>query len=283
MQTAHTVSALRDILRPLREACQRIAFIPTMGNLHEGHLKLVAAAGSLAEQRVMSIFVNPLQFNDKQDFDAYPNTLEEDIDKLSHIGVDVVFIPDAGEIYPNGMERSTKVEVPGLSDILCGRFRPGHFTGVATVVAKLFHIVQPDAAVFGEKDYQQLLVIRRMVKDLCMPIEIAGVATVREHDGLALSSRNRYLTTDERGRAVMLYRTLQAARDRIAAGDTDYRGIERFATAALNAAGFKTEYVAVRRAQDLDEPEDNHGQLVILAAAWLGRARLIDNILLDRS
>lgn len=278
MQTAHTVTELRDLLRPLREAGGRIAFVPTMGNLHEGHIRLVDQAGALAEHVVVSIFVNPLQFNDKRDFDAYPVTLEEDIGKLAENNVKILFNPGLEQIYPEGMERSTRVEVPGLSDILCGHHRPGHFVGVATVVAKLFNIVQPDVAVFGEKDYQQLLIIRRMVADLCMPVEIVGAETVREPDGLAMSSRNSYLSEEERKHAAVLHRTLQAARDRILEGDSDYSKIETFAAGELNKAGFRPDYVSIRRAADLGDVVEGEQDLVIVAAAWLGDARLIDNL-----
>lgn len=280
MRIVHTVAALRDTLRLLREAGHRIAFVPTMGNLHDGHIQLVRQAKGLAGQVVVSIFVNPMQFNDKCDFDAYPVTIEEDMRKLDEINVDILFIPTRNEVYPGGMERSTRVVVPGLSDILCGHYRPGHFAGVATVVAKLFNIVQPDVAVFGEKDYQQLLVIRRVVADLCMPIEIVGAKTVREPDGLAMSSRNGYLTVQERGLAPLLYRTLQDVSDRLARGEEDHRMIEAAAAGVLSKSGFKPEYVAVRRANDLEEPEKGDRKLIVLAAAWLGKARLIDNLLI---
>lgn len=280
MQTVHTVADLRDILRPLREAGQRIAFVPTMGNLHEGHIELVRQAKGLAGQVVVSIFVNPMQFNDKRDFDAYPITIEEDNRKLDEVDANILFIPGSNEVYPEGMERSTRVVVPGVSDILCGHYRPGHFVGVATVVAKLFNIVQPHVAIFGEKDYQQLLVIRRMVADLCMPIEIVGAKTIREPDGLAMSSRNSYLTAQERVLAPLLYRTLQAVSERLVRGEDDYRMIEAAAADALNRSGFKPEYVAIRRADDLEEPVKGDRRLIVLAAAWLGSARLIDNLLI---
>jgi len=280
MQTVHTVAALRDILRPLREAGHRVAFVPTMGNLHDGHIQLVRQAKDLAGQVVVSIFVNPTQFNDKRDLDAYPVTIEEDKRKLDEIDTDILFMPTTNEVYPEGMERSIRVVVPGLSDILCGHYRPGHFVGIATIVAKLFNIVQPDVAVFGEKDYQQLLVIRRMVADLCMPIKIIGVETVRELDGLAMSSRNSYLTAQERRVAPHLYRTLQDVSERLARGEVDYRMIEAAAAGVLGKSGFKPEYVAIRRAHDLEEPEKGDRKLIVLAAAWLGKARLIDNLLI---
>jgi len=282
MQTVHTVTALRDTLGPLRSAGKRIAFVPTMGNLHDGHLQLVRQARHLAQHVIVSIFVNPLQFNDKQDFSAYPVTLAEDVCKLAENDVDILFHPGMEQIYPQGMEQSTRVEVPGLSDILCGHYRPGHFVGVTTVVARLFNIVQPDVAVFGEKDYQQLAIIRRMVADLCFPIDIASVATVRESDGLAMSSRNRYLSQEERSCAAQLYRTLQAARDHILQGDTDYRQVETTAMAALDKAGFRTEYVAIRHADDLRDAAAGERHLILLAAAWLGKTRLIDNLLIEK-
>jgi pantoate--beta-alanine ligase len=283
MQTIQTVTALRGTLGSLREAGDRIAFVPTMGNLHDGHLELVRQATRLAEHVIVSIFVNPLQFNDKKDLDAYPLTLDEDILKLAENDVNILFHPDLEEIYPGAMDQSTRVEVPGLSDMLCGHYRPGHFVGVTTVVARLFNIVQPDVAVFGEKDYQQLVIIRRMVAALCFPVEIAGVATVREADGLAMSSRNSYLSKEDRESAPDMYRILQDARERILKGETDYRKIETHAMAELDNAGFTSEYVAIRRAEDLEDKITGDENLVILAAAWLGKARLIDNILIKRT
>jgi len=281
MQTVLTVTALREKLRPLREAGKQIAFVPTMGNLHEGHMRLIERAHALGDHVVVSIFVNPLQFNDKRDFDVYPRTLEEDTDKLAENGVEILFNPGLDQIYPQGMERSTKIEVPELSDILCGHFRPGHFVGVATVVATLFNIVQPDVAVFGEKDYQQLLIIRRMAADLCMPIDIVGIETVREPDGLAMSSRNRYLSGEERKCATGLYRTLQGARELILGGETDCRDIESFGMEELTKAGFRPEYFSIRQAKDLGEAVKGGQNLIILAAGWLGKARLIDNLLIN--
>lgn len=283
MQTVHTVTELRDMLRSLRKTGKRMAFVPTMGNLHDGHNRLIKQAHTLADYVVVSIFVNPLQFNDKRDFDTYPVTLEEDSNKLADVKVSILFNPEIDQIYPGGMERSTMIEVPGLSDILCGHFRPGHFGGVATVAAKLFNIVQPEVAVFGEKDYQQLLIIRRMVADLCLPIEIVGVETVREADGLAMSSRNSYLSQEERVRAPVLYRILQEARDRIRGGETDYRMIETDGMDKLSDAGFRVEYFSIRRAEDLENVSQDRHNLIILAAAWLGKARLIDNILINRT
>jgi pantoate--beta-alanine ligase len=282
MRTAQTVTALRDMLGPMRGAGERIAFVPTMGNLHAGHLQLVSQAQRLARQVVVSIFVNPLQFNDKDDLAAYPVTLEEDVSKLTEIGADILFHPQRQEIYPRGMEQATRVEVPGLSDILCGHYRPGHFVGVTTVVARLFNIVQPAVAVFGEKDYQQLVIIRRMVADLCFPTDIASIATVREADGLAMSSRNSYLSKEERLRAPQLYHTLQQTRERLLQDDSDHRQLETNTITALDKAGFRTEYVAIRRAHDLQDAAPGEQHLVLLAAAWLGNTRLIDNLVIEK-
>ena len=278
MRVIKTIAALRAELTEWRARADRIAFVPTMGNLHAGHLTLVDEAKSRAQRVVVSIFVNPLQFNDQNDFSSYPSTFEEDNDKLAQKNVDIVFFPEVGEMYPNGMAHHTTIAVPDISDILCGAHRPGHFGGVATVVNKLFNIVQPDIALFGEKDYQQLLVIRRMVSDLALPIEIIGLPTVREPDGLALSSRNSYLTADERQHAPRLYQALMHAKTRIEQGARDFHSLENDALMGLQQGGFRPEYVSVRRAQDLATAGPEDTDLVILAAAWLGKARLIDNV-----
>ena len=277
MEIASHIRGTREVLRGWRGQGQRIALVPTMGNLHQGHLELVEQGQRHADRVVATIFVNPLQFGPTEDFARYPRTLADDQSKLRGAGVDLLFAPEVGEMYPHGSEHQCRVEVPELSDILCGANRPGHFTGVATVVAKLFNIVQPDVALFGEKDFQQLLVIRRMAEDLCFPMEILGVPTVREVDGLAVSSRNVYLTPEQRARAPFLYRTLRNAAERLCAGasvvEVERRGLE-----ALRAAGLETDYFEVRRAKDLRRPLAGDLDLVILAAAWLGRARLIDNL-----
>ncbi len=284
MRTITTIAELRETVLQWRDAGERIALVPTMGNLHEGHLRLVEEANARAERIVVSIFVNPMQFSDASagagDFKNYPRTLESDQEKLSGmaINVDVLFTPSVEEVYPNGIENETRIEVPDISDILCGEFRPGHFVGVATVLAKLFNMVQPDAAVFGEKDYQQLLIIRRFVADLCFPVEIVGVPTVREGDRLAMSSRNRYLTSDERKKAATLNQELLLAKHSIENGLSDFSAIETKATEHLKAAGFLPEYFSVRRTADLQAAKPEDQSLVILAAAWLGDARLIDNI-----
>ena len=279
MHAADTVADLRAQLSELRTRCPRIAFVPTMGNLHQGHLSLIAKARDAgADAIVVSIFVNPLQFGPKEDFATYPRTIEDDRRELDSLNVDVVFIPGVDEMYPGGQASATHVEVPQLSQILCGRFRPGHFTGVATVVRKLFNMVQPDLAVFGEKDYQQLVVIRRMTRDFCLPVEIIGSPTIREPDGVAMSSRNRYLSAEERGIAPTLFRLLQTTADKIRSGATDLSALEYEAMTQLQTAGFRPDYFAVRDAETLEQPTSDTAELRILAAAWLGKARLIDNV-----
>jgi pantoate--beta-alanine ligase len=248
-----------------------------MGNLHAGHLTLVREAQQVADRTVASIFVNPLQFGPSEDFDAYPRTLEQDRALLAGEGTDLLFAPGVQAVYPHGQAAQTLVQVPGLSDMLCGASRPGHFVGVATVVCKLFNMVQPDVALFGEKDFQQLLVIRRMTEDLCMPVEVRGVATVREADGLAMSSRNAYLTSDERARAPRLYQALLRAAERLRTGVAAAE-VERLGATELDAEGMKCDYFSVRRAQDLGSPSALDCDLVVLAAARIGRARLIDNL-----
>lgn len=284
MRVVSTIAEIREVVRQWREVGETIGFVPTMGNLHEGHLRLVEEAHERADHVVVSIFVNPMQFTDASgnggDFERYPRTLEADQKKLSALGikVDIVFAPSVKEVYPDGFENETRVEVPGLSDILCGAFRPGHFTGVATVVAKLFNMVQPHVAIFGEKDFQQLLVIRRMVSDLCFPVEIVGMPTVREHDRLAMSSRNQYLDKEERDKAALLNQLLVRTRHRIQKGSKNYQELEEIAFSELEESGFKPEYFTVRNAHDLQPASSSDKDLVILVAAWLGKARLIDNI-----
>jgi len=278
MDTVTTIAAVREHVRRWRSEGRRTAFVPTMGNLHAGHVSLIETARRHGDRFVASIFVNPMQFGPNEDFAHYPRTPAQDARMLSDAGCDLMFMPDVGEIYPNGSERATRVEVPGLSSILDGEFRPGHFEGVATVVAKLFHIVEPDVAVFGEKDFQQLTVIRRMVADLCMPISIIAATTVREPDGLAMSSRNQYLTDEERRTAPIIHQTLQAAVERLRAGDRDFAAIERQGVEALERTGFRADYFSVRRADDLSSPDATTQHLVVLTAARLGRARLIDNL-----
>ena len=278
MIVVETIPELRREIAALRRQGKRIVFVPTMGNLHAGHLKLVQVAREHADAVVASIYVNPLQFGPKEDLAAYPHTPGEDKKALAAEKTDLLFMPTDAEIYPRGLDVMTKVEVPALGDILCGQFRPGHFRGVTTVVNRLFNLVQPDVAVFGKKDYQQLLLIKLMVTDLGMPIEIVGVDTVREADGLAMSSRNKYLSTVERETAARLYAGLCGLRDRLIKERKVVAGMETDALRELETAGFRPDYVSIRRAVDLGEPGPQDRQLVILAAAWLGRTRLIDNV-----
>jgi pantoate--beta-alanine ligase len=274
---AVTIARLHAEVATLRAQGKRIAFVPTMGNLHAGHRRLTEEARRHADAVIVSIYVNPLQFGPTEDFGAYPRTPNEDRALLEQAGVSVVFAPSETEMYPRGRERQTQVEVPALGDILCGASRPGHFRGVATVVARLFHIVAPDIALFGKKDYQQLLIIRLMVSDLGMPIHVIGVDTVREPDGLALSSRNGYLSPQERRTAPTLFKALERLCTRLREGAA-IAVAEQAALAELRDAGFKPDYVSVRQCVDLLEPQARDEPLVVLAAAWLGRTRLIDNL-----
>jgi pantoate--beta-alanine ligase len=278
MDIVTKIAAVREHVRRWRSEGRRVAFVPTMGNLHPGHVSLIEAARRHGDRFVASIFVNPMQFGPNEDFAHYPRTPTQDERMLAEAGCNLMFMPDVGEVYPNGSERATRVDVPGLSRILDGEFRPGHFEGVSTIVSTLFHIVEPDVAVFGEKDFQQLTVIRRMVADLCLPVEIVGAPTVRDADGLAMSSRNQYLTPTERLVAPRIYETLQAAANRLGSGNVDFASIERFGVEALTKVGTKPDYFAVRRATDLGAPANDTKHLVVLAAARLGKARLIDNI-----
>ncbi|HET9864564.1 MAG TPA: pantoate--beta-alanine ligase [Steroidobacteraceae bacterium] len=278
MLTVTTVADVRAHVTRWHEAHERVVFVPTMGNLHAGHMSLIEAARRHGDRFVASIFVNPMQFGPNEDFAHYPRTPTQDAKMLEAAGCDLMFSPEVGEIYPNGADNATRIEVPGISRILCGEFRPGHFEGVATVVAKLFHIVDPDVAIFGEKDYQQLTVIRRMVADLCLRVEIVGAPTVRESDGLAMSSRNQYLTPDERRIAPAIYRQLQQAVEALRSGLRDYAHIEGTGRAALDGAGFRTDYFSVRDARTLAEARPDTRHFVVLTAARLGKARLIDNL-----
>jgi pantoate--beta-alanine ligase len=241
-------------------------------------MSLIEAARAHGDRFVSSIFVNPMQFGPNEDFAHYPRTPTQDAKMLEGAGCDLLFSPEVGEIYPNGADNATRIEVPGISRILCGEFRPGHFEGVATVVAKLFHIVDPDVAIFGEKDFQQLTVIRRMVADLCMRVEIVGAPTVREDDGLAMSSRNQYLSPEERRLAPTIHRQLQQAVVALQSGLRDYPRIEGTGRAALDSAGFRTDYFSVRDARTLAQAQPDTRQFVVLTAARLGKARLIDNL-----
>ena len=277
MITINKVSDLRAQVNTWRRG-GNVAFVPTMGNLHAGHLSLVQAARKVADRVVVSIFVNPLQFGEGEDFDSYPRTMERDARMLGGEGTDLLFAPSVQTMYPKPQEQQTRVEVPDISDMLCGVCRPGHFVGVATVVCKLFNMVQSDVALFGKKDFQQLMVIRRMVEDLAMPVRVIGVETMRESDGLAMSSRNGYLTAEDRATAPMLYRMRSGVAQRLREGSDDYAGLESQAVRELDEHGFGPDYVAIRRAADLAAPEPGERELVILAAAYLGKARLIDNI-----
>ncbi|MFP8966662.1 pantoate--beta-alanine ligase [Pokkaliibacter sp. CJK22405] len=276
------VADLRAHLRKARLCEQRIGFVPTMGNLHDGHISLIHKARETADVVVASIFVNPLQFGPTEDLERYPRTFEEDCAKLRESGCDVLFAPDVKEMYPEGSGSQTLVNVPELANIHCGASRPGHFQGVATVVAKLFGIVQPDTAIFGLKDFQQLAVIRQMVNDLCMPVTIIGAPIARADNGLALSSRNGYLTTEELATAPAISRILNETISLIQNGNRQYRQLENEAKAKLEAAGLKPDYFSICDQQKLQPASpESEIPLVILAAAYLGKARLIDNIRLD--
>lgn len=277
MHIVHTIPDLRAALA----AYQHPAFVPTMGNLHDGHLALVREARQRGDAVIVSIFVNRLQFGQGEDFDSYPRTFEADRAKLQAAGVDALFLPDERELYPR-IRQDFNVEPPHLQNELCGAFRPGHFRGVATVVTKLFNIVQPDVACFGKKDFQQLAIIRAMVDDLNMPIDIVPVDTGRADDGLALSSRNGYLSADERAEAPRLYRNLRQMHDALAAGSNQYADLEAAARADLEAHGWQVDYIEVRAARTLDIAHAGEHQLVVLAAARLGKTRLIDNIEVQR-
>ena len=272
------IAEMRAIVREWRMAGESIAFVPTMGNLHAGHASLIGAAHLHGRRVVASVFVNPLQFGPNEDYLAYPRTPDEDVALLESQGVDVLLLPTVEEMYPLGSAGSTIVDVPELSGILCGAFRPGHFQGVATVVVKLLNLVQPDVGIFGEKDYQQLTIIRRSVEDLCLPVDIVGAPTVRADDGLALSSRNRYLSAAERAVAPTVYRALDRARRRLEGGDADIAAIEQEGIEALRAAGFRPDYFEVRMAGTLMRAQGQDIDVVVLTAARLGRARLIDNV-----
>lgn len=280
MLTITTIDRVREIVRAWRFAGERIAFVPTMGNLHAGHLKLVEAAGKKGDKVVVSIFVNPTQFGVGEDYETYPRTVAEDTQRLAEARVDALFLPEVAEMYAS--DANTVVSVPALAGLHCGAFRPGHFDGVATVVCKLFNSVQPDLAFFGEKDFQQLAVIRMMVRDLNIPVSIQSVATVREADGLAMSSRNGYLTEAQRRTAPLLYQTLCRARDEILAAPREIVEIERRALNSLRQSGFEPDYFSTCRVGDLKPPGDADSELVLLAAARLGQTRLIDNVCFSR-
>ncbi|HAN6146810.1 TPA: pantoate--beta-alanine ligase [Escherichia coli] len=281
MLIIETLPLLRQQIRRLRMEGKRVALVPTMGNLHDGHMKLVDEAKARADVVVVSIFVNPMQFDRPEDLARYPRTLQEDCEKLNKRKVDLVFAPSVKEIYPNGTETHTYVDVPGLSTMLEGASRPGHFRGVSTIVSKLFNLVQPDIACFGEKDFQQLALIRKMVADMSFDIEIVGVPIMRAKDGLALSSRNGYLTAEQRKIAPGLYKVLSSIADKLQAGERDLDEIIAIAGQELNEKGFRVDDIQIRDADTLLEVSETSKRAVILVAAWLGDARLIDNKMVE--
>ncbi len=279
MRVIHSKQELAEQLAEWRHNDEHIALVPTMGNLHAGHIALVELAREHAERVVVSLFVNPTQFGDGEDFDKYPRTLERDKRRLKMTPADLVFVPNVDTMYPFGVENATTISVPGLTANFCGASRPGHFDGVTTVVLRLFALVQPDVAIFGQKDYQQQLVIRRMVEDLNLPISIITGETIREDDGLALSSRNSYLSDEQRRLAPMLHEVLSSVGSELANGRRNFEELEANASQRLSDAGFDVDYFAIRRAQNLEIPDRDCDDLVVLAAAQLGVPRLIDNII----
>ncbi len=278
MRIFHTVSGLREVLKACRLKGLRIGFVPTMGNLHEGHLALVEQARSSCDIVVCSIFVNALQFGLNEDWDKYPRTYQVDCDKLRDSGCDYLFHPEDTEMYPNGLDTQSRVICPSMTDVLCGASRPGHFEGVTTVVTKLFNIVQPDEAIFGIKDYQQLAVIRRMVEDLCMPMQITAAPIHREADGLAMSSRNTYITADERPNVVVLKESLEWIAEQIKTGARNFTELETMAIQRIADAGFKTDYITVSNSKTLDPAAEDDLEITILGAIFTRAARLIDNL-----
>ncbi|HBL4103965.1 TPA: pantoate--beta-alanine ligase [Salmonella enterica subsp. enterica serovar Derby] len=277
MLIIETLPLLRQHIRRLRQEGKRVALVPTMGNLHDGHMKLVDEAKARADVVIVSIFVNPMQFDRPDDLVRYPRTLQEDCEKLNKRKVDYVFAPAVEEIYPQGLEGQTYVDVPGLSTMLEGASRPGHFRGVSTIVSKLFNLIQPDIACFGEKDFQQLALIRKMVADMSYDIEIVGVPIIRAKDGLALSSRNGYLTAEQRKIAPGLYNVMNSIAEKLIAGNRELQEIIAIAEQELNEKGFRADDIQIRDADTLQELTETSKRAVILAAAWLGQARLIDN------
>lgn len=282
MRTVHSLKELRSMLRSVRQQGKTIGLVPTMGNLHEGHISLVRKASEAADVVVTSIFVNPMQFGANEDLATYPRTLAEDQDKLAAAGNTLVFAPSAEEIYPEGLARQTKVVVPEVSEGHCGASRPGHFDGVATVVTILFNMVQPDIAVFGEKDFQQLAVIRKLTRDLLIPIEIIGAPTIRDDDGLAKSSRNGYLNAEERAVAPAVYQTLTNVAAQLQQGRTDHAELEREAREALAQAGLRPDYFNIVNSHTLKPATPADQEITLLAAAFLGTTRLIDNLCVTR-
>ena len=278
MRIFHTVSGLRDALTVHRREGLRIGFVPTMGNLHQGHLALVKQARESCDIVVCSIFVNALQFGLNEDWDKYPRTYQMDCDKLTAAGCDYLFHPDDTEMYPNGLDTQSRVICPTMTDVLCGASRPGHFEGVTTVVSKLFNIVQPDEAIFGIKDYQQLAVIRRMAEDLCMPVKITAAPIHREADGLAMSSRNSYITEQERPKVVVLKDSLEWIAQQVKEGARNFRELEILAIERIANAGFKTDYITLSNSKTLDPAAEDDLEITILGAIFTESARLIDNL-----
>ena len=278
MKIFHTVSGLRDDLNKDRRQGLRIGFVPTMGNLHQGHLALIKQARETNDIVVCSIFVNALQFGLNEDWDKYPRTYQSDCDKLRDSGCDYLFHPDDIEMYPNGLDTQSRVICPTMTDVLCGASRPGHFEGVTTVVSKLFNIVHPDEAVFGIKDYQQLAVIRRMAEDLCMPVQISAAPIHREPDGLAMSSRNSYITEEERPRVTVLKQSLEWIAEQIRGGSKDFYQLEQSASQQLVDAGFNVDYMTISNSKTLDPAAYDDVEITILGAMFTEKARLIDNL-----
>jgi pantoate--beta-alanine ligase len=282
MRTIHSLKELRTILRGYRQQDKTIGLVPTMGNLHEGHISLVRKAAEAADVVITSIFVNPMQFGTGEDLDSYPRTLAEDQEKLNAAGNTLVFAPSIEEVYPEGLAQQTQVVVPDVSDGHCGASRPGHFKGVATVVTMLFNMVQPDFAVFGEKDFQQLAVIRKLTRDLMFPIDIVGGPTIRETDGLAKSSRNGYLSDSDRLIAPAIYRTLQETAQKLADGQADFEALEQEAITQLTDAGLRPDYFNIVNSLTLKPATPEDTDITLLAAAFLGTTRLIDNLSVTR-
>ena len=278
MQIFHHIDSIREALRAERRAGKTVGFVPTMGNLHDAHIELVKIAQSRCDVVVTSIFVNPLQFGLNEDWDKYPRTFEADSARLRAVNCDYLFNPEETEFYPNGMTEQTRVVVPTMTDVLCGASRPGHFEGVTTVVSKLFNIVQPDVAVFGIKDFQQLAIIRRMVEDLCIPVEIVAGEIFRESDGLAMSSRNGFITEDERPKVNILNQCLNQAKTAILDGEKDFQAVEDGAKAQIEAAGFTVDYFSVCNSKTLEPAANDDQMITILGAMYTGGARLIDNV-----
>jgi len=281
MNQAYSVSELRQYIQHWNDHQQSIAFIPTMGNLHQGHLSLIEKGQSLCDRSICSIFVNPMQFGPNEDFNHYPRTLEQDIELLESVACDLVYMPTASELYPQGLEKISQVIVTDLTETFEGAHRPGHFTGVATIVAKLFNIVKPDISVFGKKDYQQYCVIKKMTQDLNLDVEIIGQETTRESSGLATSTRNQYLNEEQKSKAALIYRTLQDASDKITRGERNFASVEKQAIDSLDQAGFETDYFNVCNADTLKPATSGDKKLVILVTTRLGDTRLLDNIEID--